>query len=701
MNSDKTASPSASRRIWIDRSRHEDKHRCARLRWLGYHAGSQHRGLQPVRKSIHLVLGGAVHAGLEVLLREGQRELAHIAQDMTHSDSIQMNLDVLFVTSRASGQVTFAKNIEDLAVAAALADLHESTRYGVELDDLERLETAQQQLAGAGQLSSAPRTETETPIVIEFDLEPVAPRQQQPAPAPVPEPAAPQATSVLDWSQPVYLDSKPGPATEADPPAGAADPRLVLLDAIPVISHVEANAQVATGIDNYLKLELAAQVEAMVRAYARRRWRPLLEQFEVLEVEREGEWKLGEVELETQEEWYCMHCMWVGAQPYYDGSTNEHCPQCKTNYAHSRLKTAELWFMSRHDALLRERQTGYLYLESFKTTGAWDRRREADAQVDMQGLSEAVDVEKRLGEAWGLLHEYDAAITNCNGTPVAYPVIANDIPRLENLVSERVGCWLRALPEPPRILGVRYEYLIKGQRRKDKSDPEQPGRYVADTPLIRAYKSDGLTADDRRWAAIYEWYDAGGKSKRLPWQTWKKAPVWRFMPVAAWIDLLDRGEVQPDCFDQNGVALDVLAEQFVPPVTVFRNDDDMRDMLQQLEAEEARVAIDVAAVQAVEHDPARLRSEMNQRFPQSRKACSYPGTCSMHRICYGGSEIRSNPEASELYQVRSVNHPQELAGLTLVVSGSNVANAQSDQQQPSNRSADHVSSSLSNSSRLT
>jgi len=65
-----------------------------------------------------------------------------------------------------------------------------------------------------------------------------------------------------------------------------------------------------------------------------------------------------------------------------------------------------------------------------------------------------------------------------------------------------------------------------------------PNRYVADTPLIRAYKTDGFTADDRKWGWSYESCDAYGKSKRLDYRTWKKAPVWRFMTIKQWIDLL-------------------------------------------------------------------------------------------------------------------------------------------------------------------
>jgi hypothetical protein len=46
--------------------------------------------------------------------------------------------------------------------------------------------------------------------------------------------------------------------------------------------------------EKFLETEQRALIEAMVRAYARRRLQPLLEEFEALEVEREGEWLLGE-----------------------------------------------------------------------------------------------------------------------------------------------------------------------------------------------------------------------------------------------------------------------------------------------------------------------------------------------------------------------------------------------------------------------
>ena len=50
------------KKIFVNRSRTQTYDRCKRLRSIS-HSGSAGRGVVPVRKSIHLVLGGAVHVG--------------------------------------------------------------------------------------------------------------------------------------------------------------------------------------------------------------------------------------------------------------------------------------------------------------------------------------------------------------------------------------------------------------------------------------------------------------------------------------------------------------------------------------------------------------------------------------------------------------------------------------------------------------
>src|SRR5271170_798777 len=92
------------------------------------------------------------------------------------------------------------------------------------------------------------------------------------------------AVALADFAQYTpALELDAGEQAAFAPPAAGEDPAFADM------------AEVSRGkFDAYLVAEQSALVEGMVRAYARRRLRPLLEQYEVLEVEREGEWLLSE-----------------------------------------------------------------------------------------------------------------------------------------------------------------------------------------------------------------------------------------------------------------------------------------------------------------------------------------------------------------------------------------------------------------------
>jgi hypothetical protein len=583
--------------IYSDRSRVIAYQRCKRLRWLEYSEGPAGVGLVPRRRSIHLVVGSAVHSGMEVLLRDSQTWLDDNASaELTLADQ----LDRLF-TVQIVGCVTTARLIEDRAVAAALGDLRAEFSEGVELDPEEQ---AAQQAAKQADGTAAPQTDMgglvagmssnsrqeDSPIVIEFD-------------------------------------GMVGPVSTA---IAAIDPAL--------------SSRTYESNEEYLRQEIAALVEGMVRCYSRRRLRPLLEQFQVQEIEHEGEWTLAQFDMTGE----CS----------YD-----------QNGRPVQEYVKEIHFLSRHDALLLERSTGYLYLQSFKTTGSWDRRKEMDAQVDMQGLSEAVDVEKRFGEAHQLLafmSGVEAAVKrNKEIDPIVSladnPEYLDSQQRVGELVSDRVAEWLRSLPDPPQILGVRYEYLLKGSRRKDKKDASQPDRYIQDSILCRAWKQEGITSDDRRWAWTYDWTDEGGKGRRLDYRSWVKSPVWKFMPVADWIDLLDEGKVQEGALTEQGEPMDALAGQFVPVLTVYRQRDSFYDLMESMEFQETQIAKDVAEVREAERTGgyAAKRSALNRRFPRTLTACSYPGKCGHWECCHGAPDIQVDPMGSGLFVERIPNHPRE------------------------------------------
>lgn len=586
--------------IYTDRSRIQAKQRCPRLRWLEYHEGEAGVGLTPKRKSIHLVVGGAVHAGMEVLLGEGQESV-----DLVAGETLAEKLDNIFVVTGNMGD-TIARRIEDRAVAAALIHLSsEMGSEGVELDPEEQ---------AARQASQQETSQLAQPASPQIDMGGLVPGQSSNSAGPQDSPIVIEFGDLANFNE------------------AAVIPKL---DA--VIDQVNQKFDAHQSNDDYLKEEIAALVEGMVRCWARRRWRGLLAEFEVLEVEREGEWQLSE-----WDEPHDLVC---------------HSSACRID--HHRA----LHFLSRHDALLLERSTGYLYLQSFKTTGSWDRRKELDAQVDMQGLSEAVDVERRLGEAWQLIHKVEDA--------EEFRITKK---RIDELVSPRVAEWLAGLPDPPTILGIRYEYLLKGSRKKDKKDPFQPDRYVQESILCRAWKQEGITSDDRRWAWTYEWNDETGKTRRLDYRSWQKVPVWKSMTVAEWIDLLDAGKVQEGALREDAELMDALAAQFVPVLIQYRNRDETLDLLEQLESQEVQVARDVAEVKQAEQREgyAGKRTALNRLFPQNRQNCSYPGVCqyrttpSQAGFCFGAPDPFHDPVVLDRFVQRVPNHPKENSFLVTI-----------------------------------
>jgi hypothetical protein len=417
----------------------------------------------------------------------------------------------------------------------------------------------------------------------------------------------------------------------------------------------ERTQNVVPDFDDYLKVEQASLVEALVRSYSRRRLRPLLEQFEVLEVEREGQWQLGDYEVGRSQ---------VGPINYSD--------------------RGELWFMSRPDALLRERQSGELYLLSYKTTGSWDARKARDAEHDMQGLSEGVEVERRLGTAWekiknaeraGMAGEDHPNVTTIDGVRATF-FHEDDGPCGEGLhVNPATHKYLHGLSAPPRILGIRYEYLLKGERWRDKDLSQRFGfdARVQRSHLIRGYLNAGMAAGDEQWNHAWDYLkpDGSGETSKLNYRAWHSEPVWTHMPIAKWIDMLDDAAMlsvegadrgyQSSAQATGTTATHPLDDVFIPPMIVYRNSDDLRDWVESTEYQEREVAEHVALVEAAA-DEGEKRSLLNKYFPMVRRACSYPTECVMVKICYGGEDIRRDPLSSGLYSIRVANHPIENEG---------------------------------------
>lgn len=601
--------------IFTDRSRIEVYQRCPRKRWLEYHQDG--RGVTPAKTPLPLAVGGSVHAGLAELL----------ASFVQHPEKAEDLCNGLMLAQMEA--------LEDQAVGVALADFQQYTRAGLELDAFERAQMGPAQARAISQDGST------------FEQQLVA-----------------QARAM-----------------------GMSDAEVAQYEA----ALRQSQTRGAGDFEKYLEAEQYALVEAMVRAYARRRLRPLLEQFEVLEVEREGEWKLSEWP-ETEYKYEC-ECGSVCR-------SSTLCGACGSDQTTDRTK--ELWFMSRPDALLRERSSNQLYLLSFKTTSQWDKRKEADAQHDMQGLSEGVEVEQRLANWWRILHN-----GSCDGLSDSEEV--NEIgasgystPSSSDIAKVR---YLRTLSSPPRVLGVRYEFLLKGERWKDKDLALRFGMdnvRAQKTPLLRRYVAHSLpkrgesafNLGDVCWS--YDYIKDDGMAGSLYYGHWKShnvfegggrceagtlrqasAYVGKASSVKQWIDALDASAESMSGYDPTVglpprnlgwkgpaqtlgyTAQHPLDTVFVPPITVTRNDDDLRDLFESAEAQERRVAEAVAQING-NTDEGERRSLINQHFPMFRKSCEYPSQCAFVGLCYAANtDLRDRPLESGMFKARVPNHPQE------------------------------------------
>lgn len=102
-----------TQRVYTDRSRTESYQRCNRLRFLNYHEAGT--GIESAKKALPLVVGGAVHTGLEHLLRAGQAAISQYG-------------------SYAQVPSHIWAEIEERAVAQGIADF---SQHSVEVDSFE------------------------------------------------------------------------------------------------------------------------------------------------------------------------------------------------------------------------------------------------------------------------------------------------------------------------------------------------------------------------------------------------------------------------------------------------------------------------------------------------------------------------------------------------------------------------------------
>lgn len=267
----------------------------------------------------------------------------------------------------------------------------------------------------------------------------------------------------------------------------------------------------------------------------------------------------------------------------------------------------DLVLMFRPDALVRDKQSGDLYVISWKTCATFQKRNIDQAKHDMQSIS----------EVWGWR---ESKWTEGN---------------------------IRNARIVPGIEGVLYKWIVKGQRRKDNWD----GLYKQSSHLIYGWKKLGNGGgDEAEWSWAYDFEKEDGSGSSRLGKGWKKVPIWREYPggVKQWIEDLSTNQIFPRHID----ALQAIFPQSLP---VERRKDEVESWVRQTVAQEMRIEESLTKVEFVGNTGASVDSALDRHFPQHTNSChSYSG-CSFIPICWENAPA----EVGELYQIRSANHPEK------------------------------------------
>lgn len=272
--------------------------------------------------------------------------------------------------------------------------------------------------------------------------------------------------------------------------------------------------------------------------------------------------------------------------------------------------TKDIVLLSKPDQVLQDKQTGDIYNYSIKSIKKWYERMDNAYKVDLQGLTEAL------------------AVTVC---------------------------------EKVNVLGTKFCYLVKGDRRKRVETRMIEGQiieeelYVTDSPLIYAYRMMNHATGKPMYAHSNLTIKPENKSGygRLG-KDWQRFRIWETKGgVSRWLEILDSGRIQPELGD-------VIKNQVITPTEVHRTREQLKSTLVEIQTKEARMFQGRDAVMNGE--------SVDKWFPKNRRSCYFPSTCEYLPICpVNGVEfdkaIADDPIGSGKYMKRIPHYESERKAL--------------------------------------
>src|SRR5271156_3941207 len=300
----------------------------------------------------------------------------------------------------------------------------------------------------------------------------------------------------------------------------------------------------------YGQEEQMALAEGLLRGWWAYEGEAFLENFDVIEVEQEGRASLTEIDAR------------ISTGPNRNDYRDEIIPG--------------LVLMFRPDALVRDKQSGDLYVISWKTCATFQKRNIDQAKHDMQSISEVFGVEQLMDLQ-----------------------SANEAKEMANKLGTSVVWGTNGT----RVEGVLYKWIVKGQRRKDNWD----GLYKQSSHLIYGWKKLGNGGgDEAEWSWAYEFEKEDGSGSSRLGKGWKRVPIWREYPggVKQWVEDLSTNQIFPRHID----ALQAIFPQSLP---VERRKDEVESWKRQIVEQEQIIQ---RKLEYIGTDPDK--DDLDRAFPQ-------------------------------------------------------------------------------------
>lgn len=373
--------------------------------------------------------------------------------------------------------------------------------------------------------------------------------------------------------------------------------------------------------------EQKALIEALIWVWYFVQYPKLVSEYEVLYVEKEIEWPLSQ---HNPIRMKCVNCD-KEVQLMFAAIDNikGRCGKCKGELKPSKWQD-EILFLSRPDAILRDKSTGGLVVYSLKTASSWTETNDKQAKYDDQGISELIAVEKFMS----------GQCNKCKGvgTTLQYTDVSKSDMR-DYTCRECKGSGI--INE--KVEAIKMEYLLKGSRKKMKDYNSDEYVKMQSSFLVHPYMRDG----------IIEEYALNFVGR--PPKGWRRVNIWEEMTIKEWIEYLVENHYEE------------LEKQIVTPYPYNRNEEDIENWLEQNTCQEEFIIDSIRALQILEPNLVGPRESsnplykrlLNRTFPQRRKECfQYGGFCQFVDHCWEGVKV-----TSQEFKPRVPNHPRELVEL--------------------------------------